>query len=463
MAWELGRSPSSILFVVLSVLIICLSVRAIFFSEITSPSVRDFVDKETVLTGTITGEIVQRTAAQEAILKNVEGGGIVQSGKILARLPKWQNFSLGDILAFRCQLVVPEPYEGFDYAAYLESRGVYAVCYRPEELIVRGREAWGITDYLLSLRLAMIGRLGKIFPEPHAAFMSGVLFGGSGGLSEDMKGDFSRTGLSHVMAASGYNVSIFSTLLLTLLMRSTLGRKRAIVVSAALVVIYVFLAGATPPVVRAGIMASTVMLGTWLGRAPHAGNLLLLSAFLMLIFNPSLVADVGFQLSFAATAGLILFSSWFGERVKFIPETFGLRESCAASLAAISATLPIMLWHFGSTSLIAPLVNLLILPFIPYLMLLGGVALGIGWLSLPLGAIVAIPAAALSSFLLLLVNWFASLPFASVAIPQAKLFAGFLLILVLFLFFLMELHKHSSRSTQATSVRSPARQRNECG
>lgn len=416
--WGLDKSPSRSLFVILLVLIVGLSAKALFFDEITSPTVRDFVNKETVMTGTIAGEIVQRDSAQEVTLKNIQVGGEEQNGKILARLPKWQNFSTGDILEFRCELVVPEPFNDFDYAAYLESRGVYAVCYRPEELVVQGKAAWNISDALLSLRLAMIERLGKIFPEPHAAFMSGILFGGSQGLSQDMKGDFSHTGLSHVMAASGYNVSIFSQLLLVLLMRSTLGRRRAIIVSGLLVILYIFLAGATPPVIRAGIMASTVMLGTWLGRTPHAGNLLLLSAFLMMIFNPHLITDVGFQLSFGATAGLMLLGNWFGERVNFIPEVFGLRESCAASLAAISATLPIMLWHFGSTSLIAPLVNLLILPWIPYLMLLGGVALGVGWLSVTLGAIVAVPASALSSFVLLLVTWFGSVFFASIVLPK---------------------------------------------
>ncbi|HBR80517.1 MAG: ComEC/Rec2-related protein [Candidatus Uhrbacteria bacterium GW2011_GWE2_45_35] len=448
MAWEqdnffknwstIAKSPSRSLFIVLLVLLLGLSVKAIFFSEPVSPSVRDYVDKETVITGTIAGEIIQREAAQEITLKNAEIGGELPNGKIMVRLPKFQDFSTGDILEFRCELIVPEPFDGFDYAAYLESRGIYAVCYQPKSLAVQGKAEWNIGDALLSLRLAMIERLGKIFPEPHAAFMSGVLFGGSQGLSQDMKDDFSETGLSHVMAASGYNVSIFSQILLLLLMRSTLGRRRAIIVSGLFVILYIFLAGATPPVIRAGIMATTVMLGTWLGRKPHAGNLLLTSAFLMMVFNPRLISDVGFQLSFAATGGLMLLSSWFGERVKFIPETFGLRESCSASLAAISATLPIMLWHFGSTSFIAPLVNLLVLPWIPYLMLLGGIALGIGWLSIPLGAIVAVPAAALSSFVLLLVTWFGALPFASVTLPKilsATLALGFFVFLLSLTFF----------------------------
>jgi len=396
-------------------------------------SVLDYVGRETVMSGVIKGELVARESSQEAKISELKISDQEIQGDILVRLPQFQKFSVGDILEFRCQLTRPEAFNGFDYLGYLESRGVYAICYQPEELTGRGNIGWRLENSLIALRAAMINKLGQIFPEPHAAFMSGVLFGGSQGLSTDMKGDFSKTGLSHVMAASGYNVSIFSQLLLVILMRSVLGRRRALVVSSVLIVLYVFLAGGTPPVVRAGIMASTVMLGSWFRRTPHGGNLLLLSGCLMLFVSPRLVSDVGFQLSFAATGGLMLLGSWFGDRTTFIPDVFGLRESCSASLAAISATLPIMLWHFGSTSLIAPLVNLLILLWIPYLMLLGGIALAIGWLSVPLGALMAVPASALSGFILLLVTWFGSVSFASIALPKTL---SAILALMFFIFML---------------------------
>jgi competence protein ComEC len=408
------------------------------------PSVLDYVDKEVVMTGTIDGEIVPRETSQEAKLKNVKINGISLEGKILIRLPQFQNFSFNDILEFRCQLITPENFNGFDYQNYLASRGIYAICYQSESLVVQGNSGWSITSSLLSLRQVMISRLGKIFPEPHAAFMSGVLFGGSAGLSDDLKGDFSKTGLSHVMAASGYNVSIFSQLLLLVLMRSVLGRKRALVVSGFLVIVYIFLAGATPPVIRAGIMAATVMLGTWLGRSPHVGNLLLLSGALMLFVSPRLISDVGFQLSFASTAGLMLLGNWFEKRTDFIPKIFGLRESVSASLAAISATLPIMLWHFGAVSVIAPLVNLLVLPWIPYLMLLGGVALVIGWLSPLLGTLAAIPGSALSYFILLLINWFGAVSFSSMALP--KILSS--IIAILFFVFLLWFQRRAQNAVR---------------
>lgn len=388
------------------------------------PSVLDYAGKEIVITGTVEGEIIAREMAQEATLSNLMINQEKIQGKILVRLPKFQKFFSGNLLDFRCQLVLPKSFNGFDYVAYLASRGVYAICYEPESLVVQGEEKQSLRGILLSVRLALIERLGLIFPEPTAAFMSGILFGGSGGLSDDLKGDFSRTGLSHVMAASGYNVSIFSQMLLLLLMRSVLGRRKALIVSGFLVIVYIFLAGATPPVIRAGIMAVTVMLGVWLGRAPKAGNLLLLSGALMLLVNPRLISDVGFQLSFAATGGLMLLGSWFEKHLSFLPEIFSLRQACSASLAAISATLPIMLWHFGSTSLVAPLVNLLVLPWIPYLMLLGGISLIVSWLSLVLGTLLAVPATVLSSFVLLMISWFGAVSFAAVSLP--KIFSAIL-------------------------------------
>jgi competence protein ComEC len=101
-----------------------------------------------------------------------------------------------------------------------------------------------------------------------------------------------------------------------------------------------------------------------------------------------------------------------------------------------------MLWHFGSTSLIAPLVNLLILPWIPYLMLLGALALGAGWLSVPLGALVAVPASALSSFVLFLVSWFGALEFASVSLP--KILSS--IVSIIFFVFLLWLVKKSKNA-----------------
>ncbi|NBS41934.1 ComEC/Rec2 family competence protein, partial [bacterium] len=267
----------------------------------------------------------------------------------------------------------------------------------------------GIVATLLSIKRVVIARLGQIVPEPHASFLAGLIFGGSSSLSQDLKDDFSKTGTSHILAASGFNVSLFSMVFLTWITHTFLGRRRGAYLTAGLLVAYVCVAGATAAVVRAGIMGLLVLVGFVIRRKPSVLNVTLLALAAMLLWNPLLLADVGFQLSFVATAAMLGASGAIEKRCVFVPEAFELRKSFAGSMAAIVCTLPIMLWHFGAVSLWSPVVNLLVLPLVPMLMALTGVALAVGFLNVTLGTIVAIPAWAASSVILHLVTWFGAL------------------------------------------------------
>ncbi|KKR84682.1 MAG: ComEC/Rec2-related protein [Candidatus Uhrbacteria bacterium GW2011_GWF2_41_16] len=388
------------------------------------PNLLELSGRQTVIKGKIQGEVVVRTNNQEVTLVNIQTPDEPLFGKLLVRIPRYPTVWTGDTLAFRCRIQVPESKPGFRYDRFLNSRGILATCSYPQELDIRPAKNFSFSRFLLQGKQTMLDTLALVLPEPHAGFVSGLLFGGSQTLSEDLRGDFSRVGVSHVTAASGYNVAIFSQLLLLWLMRSSLGRKRALPVAAGFVVIYVFLAGATAAVVRAGIMALLAMLGTGWGRTPSMRNILALTAVVMLLLNPRLLFDdVGFQLSFAATIGLVLLASRFESLFRFVPETFGVRTSLAATFAATTLSTPVLLWNFGTFSFIAPIVNLLILPWIPYLMLFGSFAIGVGFLSSSLGSIVALPAIGLSSIVLHVVHWFGLLPFASSQIPFAQVFA----------------------------------------
>lgn len=135
----------------------------------------------------------------------------------------------------------------------------------------------------------------------------------------------------------------------------------------------------------------------------------------MLLANPKiLLFDPGFQLSFVATFAILALTPKWQPYFSFLPKRFGLRDSFVASLAAITLTLPIVLWHFGAVSLVAPLVNFLVLPAVPYLMALGLSALAVSFINLSLAAWLALPAWVLSSLVLHVIVWYGSLPYASV-------------------------------------------------
>jgi len=200
-----------------------------------------------------------------------------------------------------------------------------------------------------------------------------------------------NTGTLHVIAASGFNVSVVAAVLMGVLMR-VVSRGWAIGGGIGGIVVYVLIAGASASVIRAGIMGSLTLIAYYLGRPTEARRLLWVSAGIMLLASPLMLLDVGFQLSVAATAGLLYLEPW----IKILSSSVGMTtyvQSILANylyptLAATIATLPVILWHFGTVSWISPIVNLLVLPIIPLIMgMSAGILVGgrvMAWLTYPI-------------------------------------------------------------------------------
>ncbi len=284
---------------------------------------------------------------------------------------------------------------------------------------------------LFVFKHTLTDRLSQIIPEPHASFLAGLLFGGSSGLSSALREDFSKTGTSHILAASGFNLSLFTILFFGWIVETPLGRRRGMFATFVLVWFYAILALATAPVVRAAVMATVVLMSRWVRRRAWTPTLLLLPLALMLAWNPRLLLDdVGFQLSFVALFSLISLAprlvSWF----LWIPQTFQMRTTIVCTLAASFSTAPILLWHFGSLSILSPFVNTLVLPLIPLAM--GSAALGIlaSYIFVPIGTFLSLPAFLSSSWMLHVIHWFASIPFVSFSVLAQHTLAIVMFVLV---------------------------------
>ncbi len=369
----------------------------------------DSVGHPVRIDGTVVAEVQTTSYGQRIEVGDLSVADEFTDGKLLVYAEAYPVVSYGDSIVFNCQPELPEPIESFHYDKYLRSQGILAICFRPQYLDLQSSET-GIISTLLSIKRVIVDRLAMIVPEPHASFLSGLLFGGSSALSADLKDDFSKTGTSHILAASGFNVSLFSMTFLYWITHTALGRRKGAYLTAGLLLVYVLIAGASPAIVRAGLMGSLTLIGFLIHRKPYMPNVLLLALSLMLLQNPLLLFDdVGFQLSFVATAAMLLYATRMEKKCTFIPETLALRKSFSASIVAIIATFPITLWHFGTASLTAPIVNLLVLPLVPILMAITGIAIIAGFLNVFLGTMMAVPAFAISSVLLHLVTWFGSI------------------------------------------------------
>jgi competence protein ComEC len=187
-------------------------------------------------------------------------------------------------------------------------------------------------------------------------------------MPKDFYNNLRQTGTIHMMVASGMNVTIvgMTTLSLALLF---LSRKIAVMLSLILIWFYVLLAGGEAPVVRAGIMGSLVFLAQIAGREADAWRGLILAAGILLFLNPLSFFDLGFQLSFAATAGILLFTPWFNSHLSRFPNQ--IKIDLSQTMGAQIATMPIILLNFGYYSSLSPLANVLIVSTLPWIMRLG--------------------------------------------------------------------------------------------
>lgn len=209
------------------------------------------------------------------------------------------------------------------------------------------------------------GKLQRLLPEPHASLAIGILLGVKREMPRDFYDALVATGTLHVVAASGYNVSVVSGIVSAGLTQFV-GKQVGLFLGIISVAGYVLIAGSSASVVRAGVMGSLTLMGIMLGRMRQAKWLLWVTAWIMLMIKPSLSADIGFQLSMAATVGLLYLSPMF---LRLSNHQY-LVNNLYPTLAATISTAPIILWHFGRLSLIGVLVNMLILPVVPLIMLL---------------------------------------------------------------------------------------------
>ncbi len=260
---------------------------------------------------------------------------------------------------------------------------------------------------------------------------AGILIGLRDRVDRDLAAAFTTAGVSHVVAISGWNIAIVAAAVAAV--AGGLGRRRRSLVTIVAIVAYVAFAGASASVVRAALMAGVVLLARESGRAGRAGAALGWAALLLLLADPSLVTDAGFQLSSLATAGLIAWGTPLTRGLESIARgriPRWLAESLGVSLAAQAATLPIILASFGRLAILSPVVNLVVVPLVAPAMGAGLVALGGGALVLaggpPIaGAILAAPGWVILRILVAVVETAAGLPFASVTLePPSDLLAA---------------------------------------
>lgn len=375
---------------------------------------------EVMFTGVVSDEPDMRMDHTKLTIRVISAReNIPMHGRVLVRTGLYPEYQYGDELKITCSLRTPERFEDFAYDAYLARYDIYSLCSLAR--IVKTGEGKGnsILSAILSAKQTFVNHLSQVVPEPEASFLNGLVLGAKRSLPAALTEAFQITGTSHLVALSGFNITIIGVFIDSCAKVMGIGRYKRFWVSIIGIAFFILMTGAQASVVRAGIMGSLALLARRVGRLSRVTNALVLAAALMVAVNPKiLIFDAGFQLSFLATLGLIYLSPSFEKVFARLPNTCEIRATLVATFAAMTMTLPFIAVQFGRISLIAPLVNLIVVPLVPYAMAAGfaaGIA-SIVWL--PAGAVIGTLAWLVLRLMLFVIETAAQVPHASLAFPN---------------------------------------------
>ena len=268
------------------------------------------------------------------------------------------------------------------------------------------------------LREALADPLRRLIPEPEGGIVRGIVLGERAAVDADLANAFARSGTSHLLAISGFNMTLVATAV-AIVARGRVRPAITAVLTVSCVLAYSILVGLAPSVARAAVMAVVASLGLAFGRRPATDNALALAVATMVGIDASAVGDVGFLLSATATGGLLYLGDPITRRLAFLPGA--VRQGLATTLAATLPTIPIIAAVFGRISLVSPLSNLVAVPLFPPLMLAGVATAAVGTVSPDLAQIPALFAYLLAFLLRVIVETSAALPLASLAVPDGAI------------------------------------------
>ncbi len=318
------------------------------------------------------------------------------SGTVLIFTNRYPEYKYGDRLILHGILQDPKVKVDADYATFLAQQGIYSTMSYPQ-ITVAGQGGSPLLRWLHTTRDAIAGTLARILPEPQASLAQGITLGMRGNIPTSLKEDFARTGTTHLLAISGINLTIVAGILVSAALK-LFGRRYHIHIflTLAIILIYAWLTGLQPPVLRATVMLAFFLGADLFGRQKSTIIALLLAACLMSLFDPDVLREASFQLSFLAMTGLIFIASPLQNAVQNRLDRLTDNRNVAAllnivssgfiaSLGATITTWPLVAYYFGIYSWIGPLATVITIPVLPAIILTSILSGTIGLFLLPIG------------------------------------------------------------------------------
>lgn len=325
---------------------------------------------------------------------------------ILFRAPRSLEVTPGERIRLQCELQRPKNFdERFDYTRYLMMQGIGYICehgHGEQGQIVDS--AW--RHFLFATQSVVRKEIGEFLPDPAAGLLQGLFLGGDDSLPKSISESFRRAGLSHVVAVSGYNMTLVASVFLVAALAIGLWRRAAVILALVGVGCFMALIDTSAASIRAAIMTFIIMFAYLIGRPHQMLSSLIIAGSFMALMNPLIVRyDIGFQLSFMATAALATILPWAELLLKKTHRAWRLLSLPGTTLVISLFIDPIVAFHFGTVSIVSPIANTLVLPLIPLAMIFGFALVIVGW-CLPL----LVPIILFPTWLVLMsIVWIASL------------------------------------------------------
>jgi competence protein ComEC len=359
-------------------------------------------------------------------------GTLPAEGMILTRILPNRVYEYGQRVRVRGSLKSPPENEEFSYRNYLARNGVHAIMSNAEVTTLPGNGGNFFFHGVYQLKNKLLQNIYRIYHDPEASLLAGILLGVDTGLTRELQDAFKNTGTAHIIAISGFNIAIIASLFFNFF-KSFAGERLGAFLAAAGITLYALLVGANAAVLRAAVMGIMSLLARQTGRRNSGLNGLAFAALFLLFINPLSISDVGFQLSFLATLGLILYAEPFSVfTANLLSKIFKndisafsrfINDNVVLTFAAQLTTIPIMAYHFKRISLISFIANPFILPAQPAVMIASGAAAFASLLLLPIGQLFAWFAAPFAIYTIRIVEFFGNIPGGVYVLKDSSIWA----------------------------------------
>lgn len=370
------------------------------------------------------------------------GQAIPTSGLVLVRAPRSADVRYGDRVAVTGLLITPAEFDTFSYSDFLGRSGVFSIMQDAAVVVLERDPPDKLRAALYDFKAQAAQHIARSMPEPQSGLLTGILLGDDNGISPEVADAFSRVGASHIVAISGFNMAVLSGAIMGLLKRARLPDRHAAIMSIVVILIYTVLVGAGAAVVRAALMSNLLVIGTAIRRRTYVPASLAFAALCLSLLNPTVLWDIGFQLSFFATLGLALFADPMTRQFdtllnRLLPPSLArtaggfLSEPLIVTLAVQITTLPLIALYFSRLSLVVVLSNLLIVPVQSAVLILGILATLIAFVAPALAQILYWYDLILLSWTTAIIRLLARLPFADIEFfVDPRLIALYFMILI---------------------------------